>query len=111
MQVIARLLLSFVSALALSLTLIPIPSTSAAGEANCCLMMKMNAGTGDSSCEHDSLPQSNDDRCCAGCVFCAALIAPSATSFIYAPSGDESFATFSITHASRRERPPVPPPR
>jgi hypothetical protein len=112
MQAIARLLLSVVSVGALSGTLLPIPSSSAAGEANCCLMMKMQAPTGDNSCGHELPPQNNnDDRCCAGCAFCVALITPSATPFIYEPSGDESFAAFSITHASRRERPPVPPPR
>lgn len=111
MLAVTRLLLALLAALAVTMTLLPGRTASAAGERNCCAMMKMLAPFNESQCQHDSPMQSNDKRCCAGCASCVAIMAPAATPFLYAASGDWTFAALSVTEHDRGERPPVPPPR
>jgi hypothetical protein len=84
----------------------PVPQIE---KADCCA--KANADGANHECDRHA-PKSNDEKqCCAACAFGLALFFAPATSFIYPPAGDQSFAAFISTEHLRSERPPVPPPR
>ena len=103
-------LLSAAIAVALTTTLIPVQITPAAAARNCCAMMQMQSAPSGDACDHDLPKQSNDDRCCAACAVCVALLSE-VSPFVYAASGERAFAGFLVDEHSRFERPPVPPPR
>jgi hypothetical protein len=77
-------------------------------KADCCAKMKGEAAT--NGCDKHA-PKSNDDKqCCSLCAFCVAILATT-TPFVYAPTGEEFFASFLDREQIRSDRPPVPPPR
>jgi hypothetical protein len=78
-------------------------------KADCCAKLKAEAAT--RGCDRHDAPKSNEDKqCCSLCAFCVAILATT-TPFVYAPTGEESFAAFLNCEQIRPHRPPVPPPR
>jgi hypothetical protein len=110
MRAVLRLLVCLVTSASIAIAMIP-PQTGAPPvvKAGCCAKMKMGAQEND--CGHHSPKSDQDKQCCSGCVFCLAVLLPAPTRFVYPPTGEESFATFSIRDRVRSHRPPVPPPR
>jgi hypothetical protein len=83
--------------------LLPIEKTS------CCAKMKTEAPT--HGCAGHAPKPEQEKQCCAGCVFCLAILLPSPTPFVYPSTGEESFAAFIAGELNRPHRPQVPPPR
>ena len=107
-----RTALSFLLSLAIcgSLALAAVPAQAAVPQvkAGCCASMKMDPQVND--CDQHAPKPTEDQQCCSMCAFSLALL-PAATTFIYPPTGQESFANLSISERVRSDRPPVPPPR
>jgi hypothetical protein len=76
---------------------------------DCCA--KMKTVPGNHECERHAPKPDPDQQCCAACASCFATVGATATSFIYPPVGDETFAAYISSEHTRSQRPPVPPPR
>jgi hypothetical protein len=85
------------------------PLVSELQTTDCCAKMKAESATHE--CDRHAPKSDQDKQCCALCAFGLALFAAFATSFIYPPVGDETFAAYISSEHSRSQRPPVPPPR
>lgn len=88
------------------------PVTSALGQnekVSCCAKMQTKAGM--DGCNKHAPKSDQEKECCAGCVFCLAVLTAPARPFVYPPTGEESFAAFTAGQLVRPQRPPVPPPR
>ncbi|PYJ08197.1 MAG: hypothetical protein DMF06_13455 [Verrucomicrobia bacterium] len=108
MRALLRLLVCLATSLAIAVAVIPAQAMAPQAKAGCCATMKMD-GPGD-DCGHH-VPKSNQEKeCCAACMSCLAVLS-SAAPFVYSPTGEESFAAFTISGQARSHRPPVPPPR
>lgn len=95
-----------------SIAVAAIPAQTAAPllmKAGCCAKMKMDASAND--CGHHGPKSDQEKQCCAACVPCLAVLSSTAKPFVYPPTGEESFAAFSISEHACSHRPPVPPPR
>jgi hypothetical protein len=110
MRATLRLLVCLVTSASIAVAVIPaqavVPQVVKAG---CCAKMKMDVLA--NGCGHHAPKSDQEKECCAACVFGLALFLTPATPFVYAPSGEESFATVAIREHVRSHRPPVPPPR
>jgi hypothetical protein len=110
MRVVLRLLVCLVTSASIAVAVIPaqavVPQVVKAG---CCAKMKMDAQAND--CGQHAPKSDQEKECCAACVFGLALFFTPATPFFYPPTGEESFATLSMSEYVRSDRPPVPPPR
>ena len=99
-------------AISCSIALAAVPAQTPVTQAkktSCCAMMKAVAVADDCS-KHE--PKSDQEKqCCAGCVFCLAVLSSSSAPFVYPPTGEESFARFTGGELVRPHRPLVPPPR
>jgi hypothetical protein len=84
----------------------PVPKTE---KTSCCARMKAASVTHD--CERHAPKPDQDQDCCAFCAFGLAVLTSNATSFVYPPVGDETFAAYISSEHNRSQRPPVPPPR
>jgi len=109
MRAALRFLFCLVTSASIAVAMVPaqavVPQMVRAG---CCAKMKMDAPAND--CGHHA-PKSNQEKeCCAGCVFCLAILVRTIP-LVYPPTGEESFATFAVREHVRSHRPPVPPPR
>jgi len=108
MRAAARLLICVVTSVSIAVAVVPTQAAVPQMKAGCCAKMKMDAPAND--CGHHA-PKSNQEKeCCAGCVFCLAILVKTSR-LVYPPSGEESFATVAIREHVRSYRPPVPPPR
>ena len=108
MRAALRLLICLLASASIAVAVVPTQVAVPLMKAGCCAKMKMDAPAND--CGHQA-PKSNQEKeCCAGCVFCLAILVKT-TPLIYPPSGEESFATVTIHEQVRSHRPPVPPPR
>jgi hypothetical protein len=108
MRTALRFFLCLAISCSLALAAIPSQAGTLQAKTGCCAQMKKDAETKD--CGQHS-PKSNEDKqCCSMCAFCLAILATK-KSFVYPPTGEESFATLSIHERIRSDRPPVPPPR
>jgi hypothetical protein len=106
LRVFFSLLLSGSIALAVVPAQTPVSPTK---KTSCCAKAKTAKAT--EGCARQN-PKSNEEKqCCAGCVFCLAILLPSPTPFVYPPMGEESFAAFIAGELNRPRRPQVPPPR
>ena len=76
---------------------------------NCYAKMKMPSAFHD--CGRHAPKSDQEKECCALCAFGLAVMTAGATSFVYPPVGDETFAAYISSEHSRSQRPPVPPPR
>ena len=90
-----------------------VPGTSALAvprpEAKCCAMMKM--GGNHNNCGKEA-PKSKPDReCCAACASGLTLSLTSARPFFYPAWKEKRFSGYLVDQRSRKDRPPVPPPR
>jgi hypothetical protein len=109
MRAAFRLLMCLVTSASIAVAVIPAQAVvPQAVKAGCCAKMKMDAPAND--CGHHAPKSEQEKQCCAGCVFCLAILVRT-TSFVYPPTGGESFATVAIREHVRSDRPPVPPPR
>ena len=110
MRAVFRILICLVISCSIALAAvpaqIPIPQMEKAG---CCAKMKTEAAT--DGCARPAPKSDQGKQCCAGCVFCLAILSSSATPFVYPPTGEESFAAFTTREIVRPHRPQVPPPR
>jgi hypothetical protein len=106
LQALAALAISCSIALAAIPAQTPVPQTK---KASCCAMMKAEAANDD--CSQHAPKSDQDKQCCAGCVFCLAILSSSSAPFVYPPTGEESFALFTGRELDRPHRPLVPPPR
>lgn len=109
-----RAALTALAALAIScsIALAAVPAqtpVSQARKASCCALMKAVAG--DDDCGHHAPKSDQEKQCCAGCVFCLAVLSASPAPFVYPPTGEESFALLTGRELVRPHRPLVPPPR
>ena len=110
MRAVLRLFVCLVTSVSIAAAVIPAQAAAPLVlKAGCCARMKMDAPAND--CGHHAPKPDQDKQCCSGCVFCVAILSPAARPFVYPPTGEESFATFSIREHVRSDRPPVPPPR
>lgn len=108
MRALLRLLVCLATSAAIAAAVVPAQAVAPQAKAGCCATMKMDAPSDD--CGHHA-PKSNQEKeCCAACMSCLAVLA-SVTPFVYPPTGEESFAAFTISGYARSHRPPVPPPR
>jgi hypothetical protein len=108
MRAALRFLVCLAISCSLALAAIPAQAAIPQKKASCCAKTKIDAPASD--CSHQT-PKSNDDKqCCSTCAFCMALLSAT-TTFIYPPTGEESFAALSMHERVRSHRPPVPPPR
>lgn len=106
LRVFVFFLLSGSVALAVLPAQLPVSPTK---KTSCCAKAKTEKAT-DGCAQHT--PKSDEEKqCCAGCVFCLAILLPSPTPFVYPPTGEESFAAFIAAELNRPHRPQVPPPR
>jgi hypothetical protein len=110
MQAALRLLFCLGTSASIAVAVVPAQAVMPQmGRAGCCAKMKMDAQGND--CGHHA-PKSNQEKeCCAACVPCVAILSSTARSFVYPPTGEQSFAALSIREHVRSHRPPVPPPR
>jgi hypothetical protein len=76
---------------------------------SCCAKMKAESAA--HGCARHAPKPEPEKQCCAGCVFCLAILPPSPTPFVYPSTGEESFAAFIAGELNRPHRPQVPPPR
>lgn len=103
-----RLLICLLASASIAVAVVPTQVAVPLMKAGCCAKMKMDAPAND--CGHHA-PKSNQEKeCCAGCVFCLAILVRTVP-LVYPPAGEESFATVAIREHVRSHRPPVPPPR
>ncbi len=104
-----RLLVCLMTSASIAVSLVPAQAAVVPQlKAGCCAKMKVDAPAND--CGHHA-PKSNQEKeCCAGCVFCLAILVRTIP-LLYPPNGEESFATVTIHEHVRSQRPPVPPPR
>jgi hypothetical protein len=109
MRAVFRFLVCLAISCAIALAVTPAQSAVPIVEkADCCAKVKMGGQAND--CGHHAPRSDQDKQCCAGCVFCLAILVRTAP-FVYPPTGEESFAAFSMREHVRADRPPVPPPR
>jgi hypothetical protein len=106
LRVFVTLLLSGSIALAVVPAQTPVSHTK---KTSCCAKMKTEAATDD--CARHAPKSDPEKQCCAGCVFCLAILMASPTPFVYPSTGEESFAAFAAHELIRPHRPQVPPPR
>jgi hypothetical protein len=85
------------------------PLVSEFQKEDCCA--KMKAQSASHECDRHAPKSDEEKQCCAFCAFGLAVLASSATPFIYPPVGDETFAAYISSEHTRSQRPPVPPPR
>jgi hypothetical protein len=110
MRTTLRLLVCLVTSVSIAVAAIPAQAAlPQAVQAGCCAMMKLDAPAND--CGHHAPKSTQDKQCCSGCMFCLAVLGSATKSFVYPPTGEESFAALSIHERIRSDRPPVPPPR
>jgi hypothetical protein len=108
MRAALRLLVCLLASASIAMAVVPTQVAVPLMKAGCCAKMKMDAPAND--CGHHA-PKSNQEKeCCAGCVFCVAILVKTIP-LVYPPTGEESFATVAIREHVRSHRPPVPPPR
>jgi hypothetical protein len=108
MRAALRLLMCLVTSASFAVAVIPAQAVVPQAKAGCCAKMKMDAPAND--CGHRAPKSDQEKQCCASCVFCLAILVRT-TSFVYPPTGEESFATVVVRERVRSHRPPVPPPR
>ena len=111
MRLAIRLLVPVIMVIVLVTTFVPARAATGLIKASCCASMKANTFAGDSGCRHDQPTQSNDERCCAGCAFCVAVLPARTNRFACPPAAEQGFTMLLVNALSRSERPPVPPPR
>jgi hypothetical protein len=110
MRAVLRLLLCLLLSCSIAFAVVPRePLVPAIEKTDCCAKMKMESAAHD--CERHAPKSDQDQQCCAFCAFGLAVLASSATPFVYPPVGDETFAAYISSEHSRSQRPPVPPPR
>jgi len=100
-------------ALIISVAVIVLPiqgETPQPRKSSCCASMQ-KAGEPNGCGGHPMKAKQDDPRCCAACGIGLALLATSAAAFIFPPTGEEEFSTWSAREMVRADRPPVPPPR
>src|SRR4051812_38215880 len=105
-RVFATLLLSGSIAFAV------VPSQTAISHSvktSCCAKAQTEKAT--DGCARHAPKSDQEKQCCAGCLFCLAVLSGSAAPFVYPPTGEESFAAFAARGLARPHRPRVPPPR
>jgi hypothetical protein len=108
MRALLRLLVCLAISTAIAVAVIPVQAMAPQAKAGCCATMRMDAPGDD--CGHHAPTSNQEKECCAACMSCLAVLW-SATPFVYSPTGEESFAAFTISGQPRSHRPPVPPPR
>ena len=108
MRTAVRLLMCMAISSSLALAAMPAQAAAPQVKKGCCAAKKIDPQVND--CDQHA-PKSNEDKqCCSMCAFCIAVLAMK-TSFVYPPTGQESFAILSISERIRSDQPPVPPPR
>jgi len=105
MRAVIRYALLFALSLAMGAAGVPSEAKILPEEPRCCLLMKQDG------CDQQPVKSSEQQQCCASCMSCFALPAAAGTSFVYAPTGEETFAFLSVTAHARAQRPELPPPR
>jgi hypothetical protein len=109
MRTILRLLICLVISSSIAFAVVPAQAPVRQIEkANCCAKAKAETATDGCNHHENSDP---DKQACPGCVFCLAAVLSAKTPFVYPPTGEESFATFTARELVRSQRPHVPPPR
>ena len=105
-HIVVSLLLSGSIALAVVPPQTRVPQTR---KASCCAKAETEKMPG--GCARHAPKSDQEKQCCAGCLFCLAVIPAAAIPFVYPPTGEESFAAFAARELVRPHRPQVPPPR
>jgi hypothetical protein len=108
MRAALRLLICLLTSASIAVAVVPTQAAVPQTKAGCCAKMKMDAPAND--CGHHAPKSSQEKECCAGCVFCLAILVKTIP-LVYPPTGEESFTTVAIREHVRSHRPPVPPPR
>ncbi|MFZ1218576.1 MAG: hypothetical protein WAO00_04745 [Chthoniobacterales bacterium] len=110
MRAVFRVFVTLLLSGSIALAVVPVQTPVSQTKKTSCCAKAMTEKATDGCARH--APKSDQEKqCCAGCVFCLAILTSSATPFVYPSTGEESFVAFAARELVRPHRPQVPPPR